>query len=260
MIGLALEGGGSRGAYHIGVMKAYTEAGYDFAGFTGTSIGAINAAAFAQGDFILAEEMWSNITTDRLFDDDACRLLKIAESRLDIHVLSEARNSLRRIIDDHGIDTSKIRGIINGFISEQRIRASGKDYGLVTVSVSERRPYELFLEEIKQGELLTYIAASACVPGFQPVVIGKNTFVDGAIYDSCPINMLVKKGYKEVIAVRTKAPGVFRKITPPKGVKIRIVVPKHDMGNIMVFSPEKIKENIRQGYFDGLESLHGTSR
>jgi len=257
MIGLALEGGGSRGAYQIGVMKAYIEAGYDFNGFTGTSIGAINAAAFAQGDFSTAAEMWTNLTTEKLFDADACRILKITESKLDTVMLSKARNSLRRIIEEHGIDTSKIREIVNNFISEQKIRDSGKDYGLVTLSISERRHYELFLEDIRQGELLSYIAASACVPGFQSVVINENTFIDGALYDSCPINMLIKKGYNEIIAVRTKAPGVFRKVKAPKGVKVRIIVPTHDMGSILAFSPEKIRENIEVGYRDGQKSLRG---
>jgi len=254
-IGLALEGGGSRGAYHVGVMKACLESGRDITGFTGTSIGAINAAVFAQGDYLLAADMWSHITTEKLFDADACKILRFAETKLDINQLSEAGHSLRRIIDEHGIDTSMIRAAIDSCIDENKLRASGNDYGLVTVSLSEKRPYELFLEDIKQGELLSYIAASACVPGFQSVVIGKNSFVDGALYNSCPINMLIKKGYQEIIAVRTKAPGVFRRIKAPKGVKVRMVVPKHDMGSLLIFSPEKIEENIRLGYIDGLKAL-----
>jgi len=254
-IGLALEGGGSRGAYHVGVMKACLESGYNITGFTGTSIGAINAAVFAQGDYSLAAEMWSRISTEVLFDADACKLLKFAESKLDMYQLSEAGHSLRRIIEEHGIDTSMIREVIDSCIDEKKLRASGNDYGLVTVSISEKRPYELYLEDIKQGELLSFILASACVPGFQSVVIGKNSYVDGALYNSCPINMLIKKGYKEIIAVRTKAPGVFRRVAAPKGVRVRMVVPKHEMGSLLVFSPEKIEENIRYGYVDGLEAL-----
>ena len=44
MYGLVLEGGGARGAYHIGVYKAILEEGIEIGGITGTSIGALNGA------------------------------------------------------------------------------------------------------------------------------------------------------------------------------------------------------------------------
>ena len=255
MIGLALEGGGSRGAYHIGVMKAYLEAGYKFDGFVGTSIGAINAAVFAQGDFLKAEGMWHSIATEHLFDADVCKLIEIGKANWDPQHLTEARSGLRKIKDGQGIDTAKIRELIYRHIDEQKIRTGNIDYGLVTVSISDHRPYELYLEDIPQGKLLSYIEASACFPGFKPVVIEENYFLDGALYNNCPINMLIKKGYDEIIAVRTKAPGVYRKFTVPQGVNVKVIVPKCDLGNMMIFSPEKIKENIKMGYLDGKESL-----
>ena len=44
MLGLALEGGGAKGAYEIGAYRALTELGYRFDVICGVSIGAINAA------------------------------------------------------------------------------------------------------------------------------------------------------------------------------------------------------------------------
>ena len=254
-IGMALEGGGSRGAYQVGVMKAFLEAGYCFDGYAGTSIGAINAAAFAQGDFQKTLDMWSSVTTEQLFDADTYKLLKIGEAKWDMQLLTEARVGLKKIIDEHGVDTSRIREMINECIDEKKIRESGCDFGLVTVSTNERKPYELFLEDIPQGELNLYIEASSCLPGFQPLVIGKNSYLDGGLYNNCPTNMLIRKGYKEIVVVRTKAPGVYRYFTIPKDVKIKMVVPKNDLGNIMIFSPKKIMENIETGYQDGLKAL-----
>ena len=49
MLGLALEGGGAKGAYEIGAYRALTELGYHFDVICGVSIGAINAALLAQG-------------------------------------------------------------------------------------------------------------------------------------------------------------------------------------------------------------------
>ena len=50
MLGLVLEGGGAKGSYHAGAIKALHESGYSFDGVMGTSIGAINGAIVAQGD------------------------------------------------------------------------------------------------------------------------------------------------------------------------------------------------------------------
>ena len=49
MLGLALEGGGARGAYHIGAMQACMEKGLSFHAIAGTSNGAINGDMFAPG-------------------------------------------------------------------------------------------------------------------------------------------------------------------------------------------------------------------
>ena len=49
MLGLALEGGGSRGAYHIGAYKACRQLGLEFDAICGSSIGAVNAALLCQG-------------------------------------------------------------------------------------------------------------------------------------------------------------------------------------------------------------------
>ena len=60
---LVLSGGGSRGSYEIGVWEALEEAGLRFHMCFGTSIGAINAAMFLQGDRALAARLWEEITS-----------------------------------------------------------------------------------------------------------------------------------------------------------------------------------------------------
>ena len=61
MLGLALEGGGAKGAFHIGAVKALLENGYEFDGVVGTSIGAFNGALISQGDFEKAYDLWINM-------------------------------------------------------------------------------------------------------------------------------------------------------------------------------------------------------
>ena len=63
MRGLALEGGGAKGAYHLGALKALYEAGYAFDGVVGTSIGALNGAIIVQdgGSLETLQKLWDNV-------------------------------------------------------------------------------------------------------------------------------------------------------------------------------------------------------
>lgn len=213
MRGLVLEGGGAKGAYHIGVVKALFEKGYEFDGYAGTSIGAINAAMMAQGDFDEAYESWMNITIEKVIHEDT-----------------------RRAILEESID-------------EEKIRNSGKDFGLVTVSLTDLKPYELMLEDIPRGQLVNYIMASSSLPILHQETINEKKFLDGAFYNNCPINLLASRNYDEIIVVRTHAFGIFHKTEDPR---VKLISPQADLGNVMQFTHESIVGNIRLGYFDGL--------
>ena len=63
MYGVALEGGGMKGAYHLGAMKAILECGYEVGAYVGTSIGSFNAAVLAQGDFDKLYNKWYSGST-----------------------------------------------------------------------------------------------------------------------------------------------------------------------------------------------------
>ncbi|NLA13749.1 MAG: patatin-like phospholipase family protein, partial [Tissierellia bacterium] len=70
MFGLVLEGGGARGAYHVGAYKAIRELNIEIGGIAGTSIGAINGAMMVQGDYELLEKIWLSVDSYELFDLD----------------------------------------------------------------------------------------------------------------------------------------------------------------------------------------------
>ena len=259
--GLALEGGGAKGAYHIGVMKAFVEKGHEFDGFVGTSIGAINAAIFAQGDFQKALELWMQISSDQIFLTEEQPLLQLTERKgLNAELLSGVRGALPKVIINQGFCTKKMMDFLHAHIDEEKVRASGKDFGLVTVSLSERKPYELMLEDIPAGKLVSYIMASASFPGFSPVTIDGKKHLDGAFYNNCPVNLLDKLGYDEIIAVRTTNLSIVSgKMDKVKHVKR--ITPRENLGGMMQFSAEHSAANIRLGYYDGLrfiENLRGS--
>jgi len=253
MRGLALEGGGARGAYHLGVIKALYQNGYEFDGFVGTSIGAINAAILAQGDFQKALELWTDISMDKVFDMDEQLLLQFADLKnikLDASLPDDIRRALAKVVYSGGLNTNKIREMIEQHIDEEQLRKSQKDFGLVTVSILEFKPYELMLEDIPQGQLANYLMASASLPGLQRERFEGKSFLDGGYYNNCPHNLLSKRGYDEIIVIRTKAPGVFRKAEDNK--KIKIITASDGLGNLLLFTQENSAANIALGYEDGL--------
>jgi len=67
-IGLVLAGGGGKGAYQIGVWKYLKEVGIDkyVSCVSGTSVGALNAALFAAGNYKAAEVTWRNIAPKQI--------------------------------------------------------------------------------------------------------------------------------------------------------------------------------------------------
>lgn len=68
--GLVLAGGGTKGAYEVGVWKALKEMKINITAISGTSIGAINAALILQNDFDKMMDLYSNIKIDDILKLD----------------------------------------------------------------------------------------------------------------------------------------------------------------------------------------------
>lgn len=255
-LGIALEGGGAKGAFHIGAVQACMECGlYPPSVIAGTSIGAVNAAMMAQGDFHKARELWLTLSGSDLFDADNEKLIYADPKKMNLDDLPEVWASLKDFIADRGIDTSSLRGLIEQYIDTERLMNSPIDYGIVTLSLPDFKPVEIFKQEMGRENIPTYILASAALPGFQKVSMGKKFFLDGAFYDNCPVNMLFDKGCDRVIAVRTHAAGIIRH--DEEDARIITISPSEELGSTLRFSPEQARHNIELGYYDGMRVLRG---
>ena len=256
MYGLALEGGGAKGAFHMGAVKALLEEGYEFGGVTGTSIGALNGAIIAQGDFEAGYRLWESIDAAALFDIEEKQYRKLLDRKIDKELLVKLAARMKDIIEKKGIDTGKMRQVAESIISEEKLRGSVTDYGLVTVSITDLKPMELYKEDIPEGKMIDYIMASASFPGFKMNPIEDKYFIDGAFYDNCPVNLLARKGYKEIIAVRTYGLGINQNLKY-KNVKVMDIFPSEDLGGTLDFNKELIKRNLQLGYYDTMRMLKG---
>ncbi|NLL51951.1 MAG: patatin-like phospholipase family protein [Peptococcaceae bacterium] len=239
MYGLVLEGGGAKGSYHIGACKALKELNIEFAAVAGTSVGALNGAMIVQNQLDKAYEIWYNITPSQIFDLE-----------------EEGLKKAWSILQNKGMDISAIKKLLQEIIDEQKLRSSAMDFGFVTVSLTDRKPLELFLEDIPQGKVVEYLLASAYLPAFKQEKLDGKWFMDGGIYDNLPLNMLVKKGYKKIIAVRTKALGRTRKVTDPQ-VTVDYISTDDNLGGILDFSQNQARLNLQLGYYDVFKYFKG---
>lgn len=256
MYGLALEGGGVRGAFHMGAVKALLEEGYEFGGITGTSIGALNGAVIAQGDFEAGYRLWESIDAPLLFDIEEKHYRKLLDRKIDRELIMKLAARMGEIIENKGIDTSKMRRLVESIVDERKLRESGTDFGLVTVSITDLKPLELYKEDIPQGKLVDYIMASASFPGFKTAPIEDKYYIDGGFYDNCPVNLLAQKGYREIIAVRTLGMGIVQNIRY-RNVKVTNIFPSEDLGMMLDFNSDLIKRNLQMGYYDTMRMLKG---
>ena len=254
MYGLVLEGGGAKGAYHVGAYKALKELGVEIGGIAGTSIGALNGAVLVQGDLEKLEEIWINTKSSDLFNIDEKALYDLKNFNLQEINLPYLLNVSKEILSNKGLDTSKIRALLEEFIDEDKIRKSKLDFGIVTVNLTDKKPMELLKEDIPEGKLVDYLLASANLPAFKQETMDGKKFLDGGFHDNLPIGVLVKKGYTDFIAVRTFGMGIIRK---PKGKKLNItyIQPVEPLGGVLDFNKENTEKDMLLGYYDAMKSF-----
>ncbi len=255
MLGLALEGGGAKGAFHMGAVKALLEEGYVFDAIAGTSIGAFNAAIIAQGDFELGYTLWENMTTSLIFDIEDTKLQNILSKKVDLDTIAYVSGKIKDLIANKGMDTVKIKELLDCYIDEEKLRASATDLGIITVSLSDLKPLELYKEDIPKGKLTAYLMASANFPLFKLEPLAGKYFLDGGIYDNCPINLLIRKGCTKIIAIRTFGIGISQK-TLDSSAELLSIIPSEDLGKILIFDNVLINHNLKLGYYDTKKALH----
>ena len=103
--------------------------------------------------------------------------------------------------------------------------------------------------------MIDYLLATSCFPIFKPQVIDGEEYLDGGLYDNVPINMLLKKGYKNIIVVEVAGIGIKRK-NIKKDVYIKVISPNESLGGTFEFNHERISNNIQLGYLDCMRAFN----
>lgn len=254
MNGLVLEGGGAKGAFQIGAFKAFKEMGIEFDYIVGTSIGAINGAFFSCDKFEEAYDLWYNLNPAMVIDGDKNILDSVFSDDTDMDAFNKIIQYGKELIDKKGIDITPLKNLLYKTINEDELRESGKKYGLVTVSLSDFTPLEIFLDDIPEGKLVDYIIASANLPVFKFEKINGKYFLDGGFYNNLPVDMITNKGLENIYVIRIQGVGITRN-AKDRDENITIIQPSENTGRVLEFSKSRARNNILLGYYDTMRVL-----
>lgn len=176
-VGLALSGGGARGLAHIGVLKVLVEAHIPIDVISGTSMGSIIGAGYANG---LSPSELESIALRFSHIRQLIRMVDLAGGRRGLLNGKHVRAFLTEIIGD----TTKF--------SDLRIPLS-----ICTVDLDTGRE-KIFTE----GNVLDAVMASIAVPGiFVPQVVHDHRLVDGGVMNNLPVDHTRNLGAGFIIAV-----------------------------------------------------------
>ena len=249
--GLVLSGGGTKGAYEIGVWKALKKIGIPLNGISGTSIGALNAALFLCCDLKKIEEIYRNIKLT-----DVLPVAGNIDADKNIFDPSNLLVITREFLSQHGLDNAPLRNMLSKYLDIEKIYTSPLDLGIVTYNVKTREAFELFKEDIEKEKLLDYLLASANFPIYKTHNVDGKRFWDGGLYDNMPFNPLIERGYTHLVVVDINGIGQTRRIENADKVFLKMINCSEPLGGTFEFNRDRIERNMKLGYLDTLKAFH----
>ena len=232
---IALEGGGAKGAYEVGVWRALDEANVRFDAVAGTSVGALNGAMMVMGELEQALRLWENIRFSQVFDADDEQLKKLYDHKLSEVDFRTLFKDVMEAIHEGGLDIEPLRRLIAEWVDEEKIRSSPKKLFLVTYSLTDKRELDMDADELEEGKLRDMLLASAYVPLFQRKKLDGKDYVDGSVHNIVPISSLLERGYRDIIVIRIFGVGFEKRTRIPKDANIITVAPRERLGGVLQF-------------------------
>ncbi|WP_285661689.1 patatin-like phospholipase family protein [Actinorhabdospora filicis] len=196
-VAFVLGGGGVRGGYEVGKLKALLEAGIVPDLVLGTSIGSV------QGAFVAADpspgcvdrlnNLWIDVMRQKIFRPSLT-----------------SRLSTLAVTGTHMCSNKPIADLLVRYLGRPRIQDLAVPFECVAASI-ERASAHWFAT----GPLIPAVLASCAVPGvWPPVRIGDEHFLDGGLVESIPLHRAYELGATTVYVLH--AGRVNKALRPPR--------------------------------------------
>ena len=247
---LALCGGGSLGAYEMGVWKYLREHSYDFDIVTGTSIGAINGAMIATNQYDVAMDMWNSVKVGDIMagglDFDRTFLKNIDVSRG-----SKWNEFIGTFMKNKGADTRPLRRMLEEKIAPLHVNRGPKKFGVVTCHFPSFKEVDVLVNDLNDDQVIDYLMASAsCWPVFPVYQMNDQEYVDGGWRNNLPIDFALRLGADKVIAVLLNSLPRAQKRELFDLPNVTLIQPSLPQGSFLAFTHNAIESNMKMGYLD----------
>lgn len=212
-VGVALSGGGAKGAAHIGVLKYLEEIGIPIDYVSGTSMGSIVGGLYSMGytpdemAYLIAEMDWNVYMSNNVSRQYQSSLRRESASRFML-TIPFGTDSIS--FDPNHLISSLPGGVINGASLVNLFSRLSVGYNDSVNFDSLPIPFACVATDIltgdsvllRKGNFAQAIRSSMAIPGvFTPVRHGKHLLADGGLVNNFPVDVCLKMGADLVIGV-----------------------------------------------------------
>lgn len=257
---IALEGGGAKGGYEIGVWQALDEAGIKYNAVSGTSVGALNGGLMAMRDLPRAKDAWNNMKLGKVIELDEEQeenLSRAFNGDIGLDDVQQLIPEALEIIKNRGLDVAPLRAWVREVVDAKAIKESDVELYIATVSITDRKALEVKVNDLPEDQICDMLLASAYHPTFKLEKLGGKFYTDGGFVDTLPLHALVTNGYKDIIAVRIPGIGHNRRFKMPGDVNVTYIATNADLGGVLNFDAEQSRRDMAIGYLDAKRVLYG---
>lgn len=263
--GMVLAGGGGKGAYQIGVMRALVEEGWHkfIDSVAGSSIGALNAVLYAQGSIESAEEIWRQIKPEEILDIDLSSGQIIEELQQKYTAFKEFLGSvsleeyLGKTIREGICSREGLKKIIKNKVDLRKVKESKCKVYATIAYMQDGMPKAKYpvLNYMEEEKMLRVLLASSALPVvYDAVNIDGIEYRDGGIADNLPCKPIRQEGIKNLIVVPLKSQIVQPQKREANEEYVLTIAPSHNLGDFVSgtinFEHENILYRIALGYYD----------
>ncbi|EGT3616796.1 patatin-like phospholipase family protein [Clostridium perfringens] len=261
-VGLVLSGGGGKGAYELGVWRALVEMNLDkhIKVISGTSIGAFNAALFAQGDMDNAQALWDEVTMEKLVPMTKIDLLKKGVAlALGVKSLNFVKKHMSDKLENGDFPKDGAYEVVNKFIDINKVKESGKICYAACTELPECKVKYFRINDYDEEVGREIIMASASLPLIydSSEVEGKK-YLDGGMVDNTPIQPVYGEGCDLIIVVHLSKEGEVDRSLYPNAQIIEIIPKSLDdsmINGTLNLDVEAKRLRDQQGYDDTMNLL-----
>ena len=257
---IALEGGGAKGGYEIGVWQALDEAGIKYNAVSGTSVGALNGGLMAMRDLPRAIDAWNNMKLGKVIELDEEQeenLSRAFNGDIGLDDVQRLIPEALEIIKNRGLDVAPLRAWVREVVDAKAIKESDVELYIATVSITDCKALEVKVNDLPEDQICDMLLASAYHPTFKLEKLGGKFYTDGGFVDTLPLHALVTNGYKDIIAVRIPGIGHNRRFKMPDDVNVTYIATNADLGGVLNFDAEQSRRDMAIGYLDAKRVLYG---